>query len=179
MGCLDGYLLVLFLLFFLGWRWSRVPCTERYSIRRYSISTRTTYLSIKGFGIRARKKHVLGIVHCVCVVHTRQFSPVIVVVVFAYFLYVCFSEIQQITTKDVFECLISYIHVVVDRYVPDSTATGVIVEHSFAMFPYDKTGTSRYFINDTFQFDCAADFIEFLRRSDAPVIIDHNVWHCK
>lgn len=46
------------------------------------------------------------------------------------------------------------------------------------MLPHNVTGSVRNFINNTLQLDGAADAIEFLRRRDAPVVVDGDEWHC-
>lgn len=63
-------------------------------------------------------------------------------------------------------------------YLPDATATGVIVERPHAMLPRNVIGTMGRTVDDALQFDGAANAVEFLRRRDSPVVVDCDERHC-
>lgn len=56
-----------------------------------------------------------------------------------------------------------YLLCVIIIFLPDASATRVIVEHTDAMLPSNIAGGLWNFADDTFQFDCAACLIIFIR----------------
>lgn len=66
-------------------------------------------------------------------------------------------------------------------FLPNSTSTCIIIQHTQAMLPRDITCWLRYFADYTFQLDCATRFVKFIRRPQTSLI--HNLhswnWCCK
>lgn len=61
----------------------------------------------------------------------------------------------------------------------DAASTRVIIQHSQAVLPHNVTCWLRYFADNTFQFNGATGFVEFIWRRQTPFIHDFNSRYCK